>query len=87
MLVLKPEKCGDVRWSIPVVVQLRFGFPEPIEGTALGIELSCTALAHCGGEAHVKARHLGDCVPCETVRAAFVAAAEEADLLALAPRH
>jgi hypothetical protein len=31
MLVIKPENCNDVRWSEPVPVQLRYGFPEEIE--------------------------------------------------------
>lgn len=75
-----------------MVVQLRFGFPELIDGPLQALNCLAQRWPTVGGEAYVKARHLcmaalGDRVPCETVRTAFVAAAEEADVLALAPRH
>jgi hypothetical protein len=92
MLVITPQNCSDVHWNVPVVVQLRFGFPEPINGPLQALNcLSQRWPARGRGDAYVKARHLcmaalGDRVPCETVRAAFVVAAEEADVLALATR-
>jgi Protein of unknown function (DUF982) len=86
MLVIKPEKCSDAQWSHPVMVQLRFGLPEKINGPLQALNCLAQRWPKVGGEAYVKARHLclaalGDRVPCETVRAAFLAAAEEADVL------
>ncbi|MEK1933166.1 MAG: DUF982 domain-containing protein [Pararhizobium sp.] len=86
MLVIKPEKCSDARWSHPVIVQLRFGLPEQINSPLQALNCLAQRWPKVGGEAYVKARNLclaalGDRVPCEAVRAAFVAAAEEADVL------
>lgn len=86
MMVIKPENCSDVRWSTPVTVQLRYGFPEDIETPLQALNCLAQRWPKVGGEDYLRARHLcmaalGGRIPCETVRAAFVAAAEEAELL------
>jgi hypothetical protein len=87
MLVIKPENCSDVRWSTPVTVQLRYGFPEHIETPLQALNCLAQRWPKVGGEAYLRARQLcmaalGGRIPGETVRAAFVAAAEEAEVLA-----
>jgi hypothetical protein len=87
MLVIKPENCSDVSWNEPVLVQLRFGFPEKIETPLQALNCLAQRWPKVGGDQYEKARHLcmaalGGRVPCDTVRAAFVAAAEEAEVLA-----
>jgi hypothetical protein len=87
MLVIKPENCSDVRWSEPVTVQLRYGFPEEIETPLQALNCLAQRWPKVGGEEYMRARQLcmaalGGRVPCETVRLAFAAAAEEAEVLA-----
>ncbi|WP_426124457.1 DUF982 domain-containing protein [Pararhizobium sp. PWRC1-1] len=87
MLVIKPENCSDVSWNEPVLVQLRFGFPEKIETPLQALNCLAQRWPKVGGEQYERARHLcmaalGGRVQCDTVRVAFVAAAEEADVLA-----
>jgi hypothetical protein len=91
MLVIKPENCNDVRWSEPVPVQLRYGFPEEIETPLQALNCLAQRWPKVGGVAYERARGicmaaLGGRVPCETVRAAFIAAAEEAAVLSTADR-
>lgn len=87
MLVTKSENCSDVRWSEPVTVQLRYGFPEDIETSLQALNCLAQRWPKVGGEEYIRARQLcmaalGRRVPCETVRTAFAAAAEEAEVLA-----
>lgn len=87
MLVIRPENSNYISWSEPVTVQLRYGFPEDIATPLQALNCLAQRWPKVGGEQYEKARHLcmaalGGRLPCETVRAAFVAAAEEAEVLA-----
>jgi hypothetical protein len=92
MLTHQLENCSDGHWSDPVMVQLRFGFPEKIDGPLGALNCLVQRWPKFGGEKYSRAKQLcmaalGGRVPCESARVAFVAAAEEAEVLASNTKH
>ncbi|MDO9418592.1 DUF982 domain-containing protein [Pararhizobium sp.] len=86
MIVLKPENCSALRWSHPVRIQLRPGSEEDILGPLQALNCLTTRWSKPPGPESARARQLcmaalGERVPCDVVKDAFVAAAEEAGLL------
>ncbi len=87
MLIHQTENCSEAHWHSPVMVQLRFGFPEEIDGPLKALNCLVYRWPVLGGEDYSRAKEmcmaaLGGRIPCGTARAAFVAAAEEAEALA-----
>ncbi len=74
------------------MVQLRFGFPERIDGPLKALNYLVERWPKFGGEEYTRAKQvcmaaLGGRVPCESARLAFMAAAEEAEVLASDRKH
>lgn len=86
MLVLQHENCSETRWGDPVVVQLRPGSPEEIDGPLKALNCLVHRWPPLGGEEYGRAKEmcmaaLGGRIPCQSARVAFLAAAEEAETL------
>ncbi|MCV9967010.1 DUF982 domain-containing protein [Pararhizobium sp. BT-229] len=87
MLIHQTENCSETRWRNPVMVQLRFGFPEEIDGPLKALNCLVYRWPVLGGEDYSRAKEmcmaaLGGRIPCGSARTAFVAAAKEAEALA-----
>lgn len=86
MIIEKPERCNDLVWSEPVTIRLGYGQPERINGPLQALNCLTQRWPDTAGENYLKAKTLcmaalGERIPCEGVRDAFVAAAAEADAL------
>lgn len=86
MIIEKSERCADVVWSEPVTIQLRQGQSEKISGPLQALNCLAQRWPEAAGEQYWKAKTLcmaalGERIPCEGVREAFVAAAAEAHML------
>ncbi|KQS90865.1 MULTISPECIES: DUF982 domain-containing protein [unclassified Rhizobium] len=86
MIIQKSDRCADVVWAEPVMIQLRQGEPEKISGPLQALNCLAQRWPEAEGEQYWKAKKLcmaalGERIPCAGVRDAFVAAAAEAHML------